>query len=412
VTSAEQRPSMSELLTADGLADPLPVYRRWRQWERDHGRHSSLVLDHADITAIYLDADMSAARIGNVIRSAPEDVQSTLIPLERILSSIVAFQDPPDHTRVRSILARSFTPRVVRRQEEAVARTAVRLVDEMASSGNRDVVAAVSSPMPALVIGAMLGIPDDALDRFAAWAQQLVLFVGSSAPSGEDATAIADALGSMSVFFGELAAERRADPTDDLLSAMLAAADEDAVADPDVEHITDDELFANALFLMTAGHETAANGITNGLIALLRHPDQRRRLVDDPSLLDTAVDEMLRFDSPIQVSARLCTVEKEVAGRLRQPGDPLVLVIGAGNHDPANYDIPECFDIGRAPNKHLSFGHGRHHCLGAALARSEMRAVIPLLLDRFPRLALASDGPLDWQPTLNFRGVRSLELTW
>lgn len=410
--SADQSPSLSELLTPDGLADPLPVYRRWREWEQRNGPHPALVLDHATITAIYVDPDMSAARIPNVIRSAPADVQPTLIPLERILSSIVAFQDPPDHTRVRSVLARAFTPRVVRRQEEAVTRVAARLVDAMAADGNPDVVAAVSYPMPAFVIGAMLGIPDDALDGFADWAQKLVFFVGSSAPSGEEATALADALGSMGEFFGGLAAERRADPGDDLLSSMLAVADADAAADPDVRHITDDELFANALFLMTAGHETATNGITNGLLALLQHPDQRRRLEGDPGLIDTAVDEMLRYNSPIQISARLCTVDKDVNGRQRRPGDPLVLVLGAGNHDDEYYDEPQRFDITRTPNKHLSFGHGRHHCLGATLARSEMRAVIPLLFDRFPQLDLADDGPLDWQPTLNFRGVRSLELKW
>lgn len=148
------------------------------------------------------------------------------------------------------------------------------------------------------------------------------------------------------------------------------------------------------------------------MLALLQHPDQRRRLEGDPGLIDTAVDEMLRYNSPIQISARLCTVDKDVNGRQRRPGDPLVLVLGAGNHDDEYYDEPQRFDITRTPNKHLSFGHGRHHCLGATLARSEMRAVIPLLFDRFPQLDLADDGPLDWQPTLNFRGVRSLELKW
>ncbi|MEO1063326.1 MAG: cytochrome P450 [Actinomycetota bacterium] len=403
----DDTPRLAELLTPTGLRDPLSAYGRWRAWEAEHGTHPILVLSHAAISEVYADRDMSAARIGNVIRSAPDDVQATLGPLEQILSSIIAFQDPPDHTRIRSIMAKSFTPKVIRHQEAAVERIAGRLVADMAASGDTDVVRAVSHPMPAQVIGAMLGLPDGELPRFAAWAQRLVYFVGSSAPTAAQAREIADALGEMHQLLTDLAARRRAEPTDDLFSSMLTVADTE-----EGPGITDDELFANTLFLMTAGHETTTNGITNGLLALLRHPDQRARLGEEPSLIDTAVDEMLRFDSPIQISARLCDRDREIAGRSRRAGDPVVLVIGAANHDPEVFDRPERFDVGRAEARHLSFGHGRHHCLGAALARSEMRVVLPALLDAFPALALVDEAALAWQPTLNFRGVRELEVAW
>jgi pimeloyl-[acyl-carrier protein] synthase len=399
-------PSLSELLTDDGLADPTSVYQRWRAWEAERGQHPRLVLSHTAITEVYGDPTMSAARIGNVLRSTPESVHDQLGDLEHMLSAIIAFQDPPDHTRIRSILARSFTPRVIKHQEAAVERVAALLIEQMKTSGDNDVVRAVSSPMPSMVIGAMLGLPESELDRFASWAAKLVFFVGSSAPTAEEALGMSDSLGDMRTFLGGLAAQRRAAPTDDLFSSMLAVAD--AEGGPG---ITDDELFANALFLMTAGHETATNGITNGLLALFRHPDQRARLAADRTLLPTAVDEMLRFDSPIQISARLCDRDRLIAGRHRQAGEPVVLVIGAGNHDPDVFEHPERFDVSRAPNRHLSFGHGRHFCLGAGLARSEMRVVIPMLLDAFPSLQLA-DQSLSWQPTLNFRGVRSLEVTW
>jgi pimeloyl-[acyl-carrier protein] synthase len=399
-------PSLSELLTDVGLADPTDVYRRWRAWEVEHGQHPRLVLSHAGITEVYSDPTMSAARIGNLIRSTPEWVQDQLGDLEHMLSAIIAFQDPPDHTRIRSILARAFTPSVIRHQEASVERVAAQLIDQMKRSRDNDVVRAISSPMPSMVIGAMLGLPDRELNRFASWAAKLVFFVGSSAPTAEEALDMADSLGEMRTLLGSLAAERRAAPTDDLFSSMLAVADAD-----EGPGISDDELFANALFLMTAGHETATNGITNGLLALFQHPDQRALFEADPALLSTAVDEMLRFDSPIQISARLCDQDRFIAGCHRKAGEPVVLVIGAGNHDPAAFDHPERFDIARTPNRHLSFGHGRHFCLGAALARSEMRVVIPALLDAFPALHLA-DQSLSWQPTLNFRGVRSLEVTW
>lgn len=406
-TTTAPRPSLKELLQPDGLRDPTVVYAAWRAWEAEHGTHPLLVLSHAGISEVYADRDMSAARIGNVIRAAPDEVQETLGPLEEILSSIIAFQDPPDHTRIRSIMAKSFTPKVIRHQEDAVDRIARRLVREMAESGDRDVVRAVSHPMPAQVIGAMLGLPDAQLPAFAEWAQRLVYFVGSSAPSAPQALEIADALGDMHELLTELAARRRTEPTDDLFSSMLTVADAE-----EGPGITDDELFANTLFLMTAGHETATNAITNGLLALLRHPDQRARLVAQPELIDSAVEEMLRYDSPIQISARLCDRDRAIAGHERSAGDPVVLVIGAANHDPAAFDRPERFDIGRAEGRHLSFGHGRHHCLGAALARSEMRVVLPAILAAFPDLELVDEDALAWQPTLNFRGVRQLDVTW
>ncbi len=163
---------------------------------------------------------------------------------------------------------------------------------------------------------------------------------------------------------------------------------------------------------MTAGHETATNGITNGVMALLQHPEQRQLLAESPELIGGAVDEMLRFDSPIQVSARLCDRDRVIAGAERRAGKPLILVLGAGNHDPAVFTDPGRFDITRYEERHLSFGHGRHFCLGASLARSEMSVVIPALFERFPALELSDPDGIQWQPTLNFRGVRSLPVSW
>ena len=404
---SNQTPSLKELLTPSGLDDPGPVYDRWRSWEIEHGVHPNLVLSHDAISEVFHDPDVSAARMGKVIESASVQSQIRLEPVRDLLLSIIAFLDPPDHTRIRRLMAKAFTPKVVRRQEAAVLDTADRLVNEMLAEGHSDLVSALSYPMPSLVVGAMLGVPESDLDRFGRWALTIVEFVGSPAPTDAESAAIGDALEQTREYLSGLAARRRAEPADDLFSSMLrvATGEDDAGA-------TDDELFANALFLMTAGHETATNGITNGCLALLRHGEQRSLLETQPELIDSAVEEMLRFDSPIQVSARIVDRDRTIAGRPRAAGEPLVLVLGAGNHDPVVFEDPHRFDITRNEERHLSFGHGRHYCLGASLAKSEMRAVIPALFRAAPKLTLADPDNLQWQPTLNFRGVRSLEVTW
>jgi cytochrome P450 len=401
------RPDLQDLLSEEGLQNPTGFYDRWRAWEQENGPHPALVLSHAGISEVYADKEVIAARIGNVIASASPEGRARIEPVQDLLLSIIAFLDPPDHTRLRRLLSSAFTPKVIRHQEAAVQSIADRLVSSMETSGNTDLVEAVAYPMPSLVIGAMLGVPEADLANFGRWAMTIVEFVGAASPSDEQSTAIADALGQTREYLSGLAAKRRAMPTDDLFSSMLevSTGDDDAGA-------TDDELFANSLFLMTAGHETATNGITNGVMALLQHPEQRQLLAESPELIGGAVDEMLRFDSPIQVSARLCDRDRVIAGAERRAGKPLILVLGAGNHDPAVFTDPGRFDITRYEERHLSFGHGRHFCLGASLARSEMSVVIPALFERFPALELSDPDGIQWQPTLNFRGVRSLPVGW
>lgn len=406
-TTPEERPDLQQLLTEEGLRNPTEAYRAWRAWEQENGPHPALVLSHAGISEVFSDKDVIAARIGNVIASATPEGRAKIEPVQDLLLSIIAFLDPPDHTRLRRLLAKSFTPKVVRHQQAAVRSIADRLVSGMANTGNHDLVEAVAYPMPSLVIGAMLGVPETDLKNFGRWAMTIVEFVGAASPSDAQSTAIADALGQTREYLAGLAATRREHPTDDLFSSMLEVSTGDADAGA-----TDDELFANSLFLMTAGHETATNGITNGVMALLQHPEQRQLFVERPELIDGAVDEMLRFDSPIQVSARICDEDRVIAGQERRAGKPLILVLGAGNHDPAVFTTPERFDITRNEERHLSFGHGRHFCLGASLARSEMSVVIPTLFDAFPHLELTNEASIQWQPTLNFRGVRSLPVTW
>ena len=396
---------LRELLSPTGITDPYTVYRRLHADAaagRDLGR---LVIGHADALTVLADRTLSSDRISTTLKPLADGERRSLDPLEPTLRAIIAFQDPPAHTRVRRLLQASFTPTVVRRQRAAISDVAARLVGAFARQPSQcgDLVAAVTFPLPALVVGALLGIDDQDLPQFQRWALQLVRFFGTGRPDIALATETRSAVVAMRSFMGVLVPRRRADPGDDLLSAMIAARD-------DGDALTEDELFANALFLMTAGHETAANQLANGVRALLDHPEQRQLLLAEPERLDLAVEEILRFDSAVQMTARTVPTARTMVERQWRDGDAAVVLLGAANRDPLRFVEPDRFDITRTPNAPLSFAHGAHHCLGAALAREELRVVIPMLFDHLPAVALAE--PVECQPTLDFRGPTGLVVRW
>ena len=208
----------------------------------------------------------------------------------------------------------------------------------------------------------------------------------------------------MRAFLRELVARRRAEPGDDLLSAMIAAADAEG-------RLSEDEIYANATFLMTAGHETATNLLSNAVLTLIRHPQEFERLRRDPALIPSAAEEILRFELPVQMTPRTAVEDGVLAGRKVRAGDALLLFLGAANRDPARFADPDRFDIARADNRHLAFGYGAHYCLGAALAREELRIALAHLLRRLPGLELAAED-IEWQATIDFRGPLALPVRW
>jgi cytochrome P450 len=250
----------------------------------------------------------------------------------------------------------------------------------------------------------MLGIPERDVDRFKSWARDIVFLVGSGAPSERLAVAAEEHFGEMRAYLGALVRDRRHGPHPDLLSAMIDAADHGA-------RLSEDEIFANATFLMTAGHETVTNMLSNGVLTLLRHPDQLERLRGERSLTVSAAEEILRFESPVQMTSRRALADGEFAGRWVKAGEALQLFLGAANRDPARFPDPDRFDIARGDNRHVAFGFGPHFCLGAALAREELRVALDHLLDRLPGLELAVDE-VAWQPTIDFRGPLALPVRW
>jgi len=397
-------PNVRDLASPAGLRDPYAVYARFRAAEAAGGDIGRVVVRYDQIAALLADRRLSSDRSGGLLAPLGTDVRGRCPLVARTLAGIVAFRDPPDHTRIRRLLASTFSLRTVTRVARLIERISARLLDAVAAAGETDLHRAYTYPLPAMVVGAMLGVPEADLDRFRSWAQDIVFLVGSGAPTAELALAAEDHFGEMREYLRALVTARRADPGDDLLSAMIAAADDEG-------RLSADEIYSNATFLMTAGHETATNMLSNGMLTLIRHPEQFERLRRDRALIPSAAEEILRFESPVQMTPRLAVEDGELAGRSVKAGDALLLFLGAANRDPARFPDPDRFDIARGDNRHLAFGYGAHYCLGAALARQELRIALAHLLERLPGLELAVDD-VEWQATIDFRGPVSLPVRW
>ena len=396
------------LLTRDGLANPYAIYREIREASAAGATTGRFLFRYDDVREALYDRELSSDRVSAILRPLPADARREAELLESTMRDIVVFRDGVEHRRLRKLLMSSFTPRMVAQARPRIEQFVDGLLDRVekaAADGEpADLHRGFAYPLPALVVAALLGIPDEDRDAFQAWALDLVLVVGSGAITAELATRANDSMRRMRELMSRLVEQRRQDPGPDLLSAMIAASDGG-------ERLTTDELYANALFLMTAGHETATNLLSNAILTLLRHPDQLALLRADPGMLNGAVEEVLRFEGPVQIAARIADRDRTVRGIDLRAGQALVVMLGAANRDPEVFAEPDRFDITRTDNPHVAFAHGAHFCLGAALARAEMQIVLPRILERFPDLRLA-ERDIEWQPTLDFRGPNRLLVTW
>ena len=332
----------------------------------------------------------------------PPSIVAALLGEQGGLRSMLVL-DPPDHTRIRGLVSKAFTPRQVTRLRERIAELVRELLDSVEPNGRMDVMTELAAPLPAIVIADLLGVPREDYAVFKAWATDVVSVVGNPDPLGAIARADA-AMQGLLAYLGDIIAKRRRDPRDDLISAMIAAQEaHDALSDA--------ELLATSNLLLLAGHETTTNLIGNGLYALLRHPAELARLEREPALLKSAIDEMLRWDSPVQATFRIPTEEVALGGQILPKGALVIAAIGAANRDPAVFPDPDRFDVGRADNRHLSFGFGVHFCLGAPLARLEGELVFSALLARLGKLELATEKP-SYRPNMILRGLTSLPVTF
>lgn len=312
--------------------------------------------------------------------------------------------DPPEHTRLRSLVSQAFTPRMIRRLEPRLHAIAHELLDAALRAREVDLVAALTYPLPVIVIAEMIGIPTEDRDRFKAWSDALVkhLGVGLLTPPTLDRLEEQRAvIREMRAYFLPLVEERRRDPREDLLSGLAAAESEGS-------KLTFDEMIQTLILLLVAGNETTTNLIGNAVLELLAHPAALAELRADPALLPDAIEEVLRFASPVQMDPRRATQATEIAGVPVAENQFVIGWIGSANRDEAVFERPDVFDIRRKNSRHLAFGFGPHYCLGASLASLEAQVAVGTLLERTRSLRRVDDAPLPLHPSIVFRGVRSL----
>lgn len=308
-------------------------------------------------------------------------------------------RDPPDHTRLRSLVSLAFTPRMVERLRPHIVEIASQLLDRVEARGHMDLMADFAFPLPAIVIAEMLGVPTGDRDRFKEWSNRIVRSVDATQPLEVRALG-QEAMLALTDYFADLMAERRARPRQDMLSELIAPEEQG-------DKLSAGEVLSTCNLLLIAGHETTTNLIGSGMLTLLRHREQMELLRTRPELLTSAIEELLRFESPVQRMGRNIKQDVEVGGKLLKKGERVAVVFGAANRDPAVFAEPNRLDLARKPNPHLGFGRGIHYCLGAPLARLEAQIAFPALLRRFPHLDLADPGPV-WGPNTLIRGLKSL----
>jgi hypothetical protein len=380
-------------LLAEFHANPYPFYHRLRREDPVH--HSTLgpwVLTRYDDVELVL----RDSRFGRAGFTPFLDTDEGRLPPSML------FRDPPDHTRLRSLVSRAFTPRVIEAMRAHIQEIVDRLLERVRAAGAMDLIADLAYPLPVTVICEMLGVPVEDQARIQQWSTDVARSLDAIGMTADPQVAERGRIGrrALADYFRALLPERRRHPREDLLSSLITAEERG-------DRLTEGELLTTCILLFVAGHETTVNLIGNGVLALLRHPDQLARLRENPGLITSAVEELLRYDSPVQRTGRIPTADVEIDGRTIPKGSMVVAAIGGANRDPAHFPEPDRLDLGRPDNRHLAFGFGIHFCLGAALARVEGQVAIGTLLDRLPGLALATDTP-EWRESSVLRGLKAL----
>jgi cytochrome P450 len=402
-----------DLNSAEFIANPYPVYDQLRANEPVYWSPENsywLVTRYADIASLIQHPLLSSNRIGAHASRMPEPAKEHFRPFFSAVSTWMLMIDPPDHTRLRGLVNKAFTPSVVENMRSLVEDLVDQTLQRVKSTGRMDVMTNLANSLPATVIAEMLSVKGTDQEEFKQWSDDISMALSGidTAKSKEELLGLYElaqkSLLRLSSSFRERVETLRRAPQDNLLSALI-------VAEEQGDRLSEVELFANCVLLMLAGHETTTNLIGNGMLALLQHPAEIERLRANPPAIVSAVEELLRFDSPVQKMARIAVTDIDVGGKTIKQGALVCLCFGAANRDPEQFESPAMLDIERKPNRHLAFGHGLHYCVGAALARLEGQIAINKMLERLPNLRLVSTH-LDWVRSSTLRGLISLPVSF
>jgi cytochrome P450 len=395
------------LLAPEVVRDPYPFLACLRDEDPVHWIERSrgwLVTRYDDIVAVLRDPRISADRVSDYVTAGltPED-RTIMTPAFELLARWMVFRDPPEHTRLRRLVGRAFTPRAVERLQPRIQWIVDELLDGLGKAGHADLVTDFAHPLPAIVIAEMLGVPAGDRELFRGWSAELASLVFGALDQPDRYRRGHQALFELIAYFERLIERDRADPAGNLVTALVRAGD-------DVDGLSPEEVVATCILLLFAGHTTTTDLLGNAFLALLEHPDQRQALERDPSLVPSAVEECVRFDGNAKVAIRSVREGVELRGRALDPGQRVLLALASANRDPERFAEPDRFDVTRTENRHLGFGSGIHYCLGAPLARMEAEIAISSLLRRFPRLRLATTR-LEWMPLALTRTLQALPVS-
>lgn len=389
------------------MANPYPAYRELRADDPVHwceALRGWVLTRYDDVRMAQRDPRFSADRAAPFADQKERDDQPEIARMGRLLAKWVVFNDPPRHTVLRRLMLDAFTPRAIEALNGRITEIVDGLLTTIDGRTGIDLIGDFAYPLPATVIAHILGVPDEDIDRFRAWSEDIAGVVGSAYAVPDRYQRGARALFELNDYFHGIVEQRRQrGETGALIDTLISAHDEDG-------SLSSEELVASCVILLFAGHETTTNLIGNGMVLLLERPDQLAKLRANPNLMPSAVEEILRYESPAHAVMRLAAEDFSLRGKDIKKGDRIFLMLAAANRDPEMFDDPERFDIQRDPNRHLSFGYGLHFCIGAQLARVEGEIALRHILDRFPNIALDTDH-LEWDLSLVLRGVHALPLS-
>jgi len=402
------------MINNDFLCNPYPVYHALRQtgslhWNEEFCGGAWLLTKYADVASVLRDSRFSVRRAGGWANSSGPDAMAELREFKRIFSRSLLFVDAPQHTRLRHVMNGGFKPAALQSLAPQIQVLVDCLLDRVTAEStgtdvNFDFMSEFARPLPALVIAMMLGI--DGADRieFIAWSNDIAEFIGSPTPTIEIARRAQTSLIAMNEYFRGLLPQRRLHPGDDLIGQLIRAEASGGI-------ITTKELLAQCCTLLFAGHETTRNLLGNGLLALLQYPHQWQKLKQNPTLLPSALRELLRFDSPVQYTGRRLMIDIEMHGQRMKKGDLVIPLIGSANRDPAKFSAPDVLDISRNQGAHLSFGYGPHVCIGATLTYMEAEIALSSVMRRLSGLKLVGNTQ-SWGHNAVYRSLNELPLTF
>ncbi len=392
----------------DVQKDPYPLYKRLREEDPVHWSEALdawVLTRYDDVVAVLRDSRFSADRRGARNRyvqeamAAAEEHGGSVARANTLLTS-----DPPEHTRMRLLISKAFLPRAVEELRPHIQEITDELLDAVQEPGRLDILLDVAHPLPTIVIAELMGVSTGDRAQFKRWSDDIVATLGGGLTAPDLLDRAAQSGRELSDYFREVIAERRREPKEDLVSVLVAAADQGDV-------LSEAQLLATCVVALIAGNETTRNLIGNGMLALLRNPDQLEKLWHDPSLVESAVEELLRYAGPVQCTSRVATEDVEIDGKAVEKGQVVFTMLAAANRDPAHFSDPEKLDITRKDNHHVAFGSGIHSCLGQPLARLEAQIAFSTMARRIPNPRPASDE-LEWGPSFILRGLKSLPITF